>query len=138
VTYALGTGGQRYANGDHIRLYDGNLLTVSLSQGVLTEIEFVTKNTSKQLQASTGSVDGYKWTGSDSTVEFTVNSGSGNLQVSGLKIKVDGSSGPSDIDMVQTDSRLDGQRVIYDLSGRRVTNPTRGIYIVDGRKVVIK
>ena len=138
VTYALGTGGQRYANGDHIRLYDGNLLTVSLSQGVLTEIEFVTKNTSKQLQASTGSVDGYKWTGSDSTVEFSVNSGSGNLQVSGLKIKIDGSSGPSDIDMVQTDTRLDGQRVIYDLSGRRVTNPTRGIYIVDGRKVVIK
>jgi hypothetical protein len=40
--------------------------------------------------------------------------------------------------MVQTDTRLDGQRVIYDLSGRRVTNPTRGIYIVDGRKVVIK
>ena len=28
--------------------------------------------------------------------------------------------------------------VYYDLSGRRVENPTRGIYIVNGRKVIIK
>jgi hypothetical protein len=28
--------------------------------------------------------------------------------------------------------------VIYDLQGRRVENPTKGIYIVKGRKVVIK
>lgn len=138
VTYALSSANQRYCNGDHIRLYAGNLLTVSVSEGELKEIEFVTKNTSKQLEASTGNVDGYKWTGSASTVDFTVNSGSGNLQVSSLKVKVSSGSDPSDIDMVQTDTRLDGQRVIYDLSGRRVTNPTRGIYIVDGRKVVIK
>ena len=31
-----------------------------------------------------------------------------------------------------------GNGIIYDLSGRRVTNPTRGIYIIDGRKVFIK
>ena len=31
----------------------------------------------------------------------------------------------------------DGQRVIYNVSGQRVTNPTRDVYIVDGRKVVI-
>ena len=28
--------------------------------------------------------------------------------------------------------------VIYDLQGRRVANPTRGIYVVNGKKVVIK
>ena len=27
---------------------------------------------------------------------------------------------------------------VYDLQGRRVTKPTRGLYIVNGRKVVIK
>lgn len=31
-----------------------------------------------------------------------------------------------------------GMRVIYDLYGRRVTNPTRGIYIINGKKCVIK
>ena len=27
---------------------------------------------------------------------------------------------------------------IYDLTGRRVENPTRGVYIVDGKKVFVK
>ena len=27
---------------------------------------------------------------------------------------------------------------IYDLSGREVTNPSRGIYIINGKKVMIK
>ena len=27
---------------------------------------------------------------------------------------------------------------IYDLSGRQVVNPTRGIYIINGRKVYVK
>ena len=32
----------------------------------------------------------------------------------------------------------DGAAVVYDLSGRRVETPTKGIYIVNGKKVVIK
>ena len=31
-----------------------------------------------------------------------------------------------------------GERVVYDLSGRRVVTPTKGLYIVNGRKVVVK
>ena len=38
---------------------------------------------------------------------------------------------------VQTNT-VPGQRVIYNLRGQRVTNPTRGIYIVDGKKVVLR
>ena len=67
-----------------------------------------------------------------------MNSGSGNLQISCLKIKLEGNAEPTGIDFVQTDTRFSGQRVIYDLSGRRVVNPTKGLYIVDGRKVVIR
>ena len=29
-------------------------------------------------------------------------------------------------------------KTIYDLSGRVVENPTSGIYIIDGKKVIIK
>ncbi|MBR1387716.1 MAG: endonuclease [Alloprevotella sp.] len=29
------------------------------------------------------------------------------------------------------------ERVVYDLSGRRVKNPTHGIYIIDGKKVLV-
>ena len=38
----------------------------------------------------------------------------------------------------RADTLSAGNTVIYDLSGRRVANPTKGIYIVKGRKVVIK
>ena len=140
VIYSKGTGSNRYCNDNHIRLYQGNTLTVKVEQGTLKEVEFVNKNSDKQLEASTGTVDGYTWTGDAAEVVFNVNSGSKNLQVAGLKIKVNvpQDPDPAGIDVVQTNTRLDGQRVIYDLSGRRVVNPTRGIYIVDGRKVVIR
>ncbi len=32
----------------------------------------------------------------------------------------------------------EGETVYYDLSGRRVEHPTKGIYIINGKKVVIK
>ena len=144
VVYSKGTGANRYCNDTQIRLYQGNKLTVSVSQGSLTEIEFVTANTSKQLQASTGTVDSYTWTGDAGLVTFNVNSGSGNLQVTTLKIKVKVPEDPDPdpdtdgINHVQNTTNLAGQRVIYDLSGRRVTNPTSGVYIVDGRKIVVR
>jgi hypothetical protein len=44
---------------------------------------------------------------------------------------------PTNIEVETIDN---GQQIttIYDLQGRRVENPTKGIYIVNGRKVVIK
>ena len=135
VNYALGDGNQRYANDAHIRIYAGNTLTVSVAQGVITEIEFVTANTGKTLQASVGTVNGYKWSGNNQNIEFSVNDGSGNLQVSSIKVTIPASD-PSAIETVQTTS-LSGKRVIYNLSGQRVANPTHGIYIVDGKKVLI-
>jgi lipoprotein-anchoring transpeptidase ErfK/SrfK len=41
---------------------------------------------------------------------------------------------PTEIESVS--AKRDGK--IYDLSGRQVAHPTRGIYIIDGRKVYIK
>jgi hypothetical protein len=64
-----------------------------------------------------------------------VNDGSGNLQVSSIKVTIP-SLGPSSIEKAQT-TTLSGKRVIYNLRGQRVAHPTRGIYIVDGRMVVI-
>lgn len=41
-------------------------------------------------------------------------------------------------DGISTISNADGQDVIYDLAGRRVSNTTKGIYIVNGKKVIVK
>lgn len=136
VTYDKGTSSNRYCNNNQIRLYYGNSLTVSVGTGSLVGVEFVLPATStKTLEASEGTVSGLTWTGDCSSVSFGVNSGNGNMQVQSIKVKL---ANTTDIDMVQTNTRLDGQRVIYDLSGRRVTNPTRGLYIVDGKKVFIR
>ena len=43
----------------------------------------------------------------------------------------------TDIREVRT-QKADSRSGIYDLQGRRVTNMQRGIYIVNGKKVVIK
>lgn len=42
----------------------------------------------------------------------------------------------SGIDQMVADTPLDNQ--VYDLQGRRVENPTKGIYIVNGKKVLYK
>ena len=41
------------------------------------------------------------------------------------------------IDQITTNEK-EGEKVIYDLQGRRVQAPTKGVYIVNGKKVVIK
>lgn len=44
---------------------------------------------------------------------------------------------PTGIDEIEVrDTRTDNQ--FYDLSGRRVMNPTKGLYIVNGKKIIIK
>ncbi len=50
-----------------------------------------------------------------------------------------GFGGTTGIDATLNDNgQMINDNVIYDLSGRRVMNPTKGLYIVNGKKVVIK
>ena len=42
------------------------------------------------------------------------------------------------IETIETSKNSTEDGVYYDLQGRRVENPTRGVYIVNGKKVVIK
>ena len=44
----------------------------------------------------------------------------------------------TDEEMSVEQSVIEEQHEIYDLQGHRVTHPTKGIYIVDGKKMVIK
>lgn len=132
--YALGTGKQRFAKDTEIRLYTGNKLTVSVASGTIVGLDFTIGDKNSELSANTGVFNGFSWTGDAKEVEIT---SAGNTALRKVVVKL--ANGASGIDMVETDhhQRLDGYRVIYDLSGRRVTNPTRGLYIVDGRKVFI-
>ena len=44
----------------------------------------------------------------------------------------------TDEEMSVEQSVIEEQHEIYNLQGHRVTHPTKGIYIVNGKKVVIK
>ena len=50
-----------------------------------------------------------------------------------IRFEGDGSTG-----IEKSEIRNHKSDMIYDLMGRRVENPTKGVYIVGGRKVVIK
>ena len=54
-------------------------------------------------------------------------------QVSIRLVKGNDSTGISDIEAETTDTK-----VIYNLRGQRVDHPTKGLYIINGKKVVIK
>ena len=134
VVYSLGTGSNRYINGEHIRLYQKNTLTFRVAEGTLTSIEFsLATSTSKKLQANTGTVDGLTWTGNAKEVVFSVDEGSGNMQLISAKVTV---STPSGIGAPSV--KFTQQKPIYNLQGQRVKQPKKGIYIKNKRKVYVR
>ena len=133
MTYSLGSSGaNRYCNASQIRLYQNNTLTVSVGQGTITKIEFEVPSSSKTLSASTGTINDLVWTGNAKKIVFSVNSGSGNMQIANIKVTV---SVPSGVNAATTASRNRNQ--MYNLNGQRVRWPGKGIYIKRGKKIII-
>ena len=89
VTYSIGSGSNQYINDAQIRIYDGNTLTISSDDGDICDIEFtqVGGKGKKVLQASEGSITGLTWTGVAPSIVFSVNSGSGHIQLSKVTVK---------------------------------------------------
>jgi len=145
IVYSLGTGSNRYCNDDMIRLYPGNTLTVSVQQGTLTEIEpvFDAQTPKSDLKADDVALTSGKWTGNKKSVTLTLASTDKHARLTALNVKTSGTSGISsaslnDNEQMINDNAMRGRRIFYNLQGQRVVNPKRGIYIVDGRKVVME
>ena len=47
-------------------------------------------------------------------------------------------TGTAGISIVEAGNGTKGKAAYYNLSGRRIAKPAKGLYIVNGRKVVIK
>lgn len=56
------------------------------------------------------------------------------LRLFGIDLYKDENSDPNAIDAIEAESHADTS-VVYDLMGRRVANPTHGIFIINGKKV---
>ena len=53
----------------------------------------------------------------------------------GIRIRVSGEDNSTGIAKTESDN---GKAEIYDIAGRRVQNPAKGIYVINGKKTVIK
>ena len=134
VVYALGEGSNRYCNDQQIRLYPGNTLTLSVDDGRLTALTFTLGGTTNNsLNANTGSVtENSKWEGDASSVTFTCDGSSGHIKLESVQVTVTGTTDISGLKATVT------APVVYDLQGRRVAKPSKGVYIVNGKKTIIR
>lgn len=133
ITYSLGSSANMYCNGEQIRMYGGNELKVESGSGEMVKLEFVTKDSSKELLLLNGggAIEGYTWTGLANSVTF----GAAANHIKMLSVKVTlAIYDPSGIQ----DINLSTEKKIFDLQGRRVQNPSKGLYIINGRKVILK
>ena len=134
MVYALGEGSNRYCNDQQIRLYPGNTLTLSVDDGRLTALTFTLGGTTNNsLNANSGKVtENSKWEGDASSVTFTCDGSSGHIKLESVQVTVTGTTDISGLKATVT------APVAYDLQGRRVAKPSKGIYIVNGKKTIIR
>ena len=107
----------------------------------------MTGTVSSQTLVSTGSTTYYGYRASDGNFVQVGTSTGAHIGAYRAYISIPGTSGVKAFN-VQLDDATGianvnanlnaNERAIYNLSGQRVSNPTRGLYIVNGRKVAIK
>jgi hypothetical protein len=121
-----------FCNSEQIRMYGGNELKIESGSGAMVSLEFVTIDSSKKLLIleGGGEVNGYTWTGYANSVTF--GSEANHIKMSAVKVTLAETEGISETITV---NKLP---VYYDLQGRPVKHPTKGLYIVNGRKVILR
>ena len=77
-----------YTSGTAIRAYGGNTFTVSSNNNKITKIEitFGTSDGSNAIKVDGESISNGKWTGSASSVKFTIDGTSGNRRLSAITV----------------------------------------------------
>ena len=143
VIYAKGSKGlNMYCNSNEIRLYKYNKLTLRARGDVFKEITFKGSKSvdTKVLYASKGTIDGFKWTGNDSEVEFYTDTENGNIKLYNVTVKLGGES--TAIESL-SDEFDNAQQAVYSLDGRRLSGLQHGLNLVrmkNGtvRKVLVK
>lgn len=139
VLYSKAEGSNQYINDTQLRLYPGNALTISVGQGKLVELVFtvVQNKNNKTILSTTGTVNDYVWTGNADHVTFSVNSGSGHIQLSAIKVKTDN---PTSVGRLTVNGSKATPSEVYTFSGFRLDGQhlQPGIYINNGRKILVK
>lgn len=77
-----------YTSGASVRMYGSNSLTISAGSGLVTAVTFTfgASDGTNPITASVGTYADGAWTGSASSVKFTIGGTSGNRRIAGVKV----------------------------------------------------
>ena len=94
LSFSKGTASQNvpkyYANGESVRCYAGNTMTVKAGDITSIAITFGSGDSNNAISVNTGTLDGSTWTGNADEVVFTIGGSSGNRRFAQLDITRNG------------------------------------------------
>lgn len=119
-----------FNNGLQIRMYkEGGSMTVTpAADQKVVKVEF--DATKLDVTASEGKLAEKVWTGEAATVTFTANATSNINYIIVTLSKQSGIEG--------AEAGEQTEKVIYTIDGRRVQKAEKGVYVINGKKVVVK
>ncbi len=114
-----------WTSAPRLRMYSG---TFTVTGKDIVKIEF-TANSNFNLSTETGTLDGKTWTGKADEVVFAV---SKNTQINKIVVTLDTSTAIQAVESTRNDG------IIYNMAGQRVEKAQKGLYIMNGRKFMVK
>ena len=134
------------SKGNTLTMYKGDSILVTAAEGrALTSITFVYQaGSSAGTEPSCGEFGEFSeaktitWTGNATQVSFPYTATRYIYSISATTAEADENTLTTGIDTVRAPQTQAAPQGIYDLMGRPVSNPVRGLYIIDGKKTFIK
>ena len=118
-----------------VRVYKEGTLTFKAPEGkAIVKVEFTANGSNFGLTASNGTLTDKVWEGNAAVVTFTATKT--NQLTKAVVTLADANEGT--ITGIQNVNRTFNLGTVYTLSGQKVQTPAKGLYIVNGKKVVLK
>ncbi len=136
ITFGQGTAGSNvpkyYNTGDAVRCYPGNTMTVEAENMTAIELTFGSGDNTNPISASTGSLNGSKWTGNANKVVFSVSGSSGHRRIAAVKTTLNGSS-----EQIEYTNYLTNCGTATEVSNHVVDMPAARKVLRDGQLIII-
>ena len=120
ITFAKGSGSndpKYYDSGSSVRCYAGNTITIASTSRTIVKIEFTFGNSdgSNAITSSPATYDSGTWTGSSSSVTFTIGGTSGNRRIHAITITYEDEGGEEEVTISSIEVSTPPNKVSYEV-----------------------
>ncbi len=120
ITFAKGTNNndpKYYDSGSSVRCYGGNTITIASTSRTIVKIEFTFGNSdgSNAITSSPATYDSGTWTGSSSSVTFTIGGTSGNRRIHTITITYESEGGGEEVTILSISVSTPPNKVDYEV-----------------------